>query len=88
MPVARTSRMNSMAGGSGAKDVSGVCVLLGELKAGVGRSELGNEPMAVGSGASWQTTGGRGDAWGVADDGVRSGAADRNERRLEDDPVV
>ena len=74
--------------GSGGKDVSGACVLVSELVEGVGRGKPGNGSTAVGGGASGETTGGRGDTWGVMDNGVRCGALGRNDRRLEDDPVV
>ena len=38
--------------GSGGKDVSGACVLVSELEAGVGRGKLGDGSTAVGGGAS------------------------------------
>ena len=74
--------------GSGGRDVSGTCIVVGELEAGVGRGKLGDRPTSVGGGASWKPTGCGGDAGGVADDGIGRGAVGKNERRLEDNPVV
>ena len=72
--------------GSGGKDFSGACIVVCELDAGV-RGELVDRPTSVGGGATGKTAGCGGGAGCVADNGVGSGAAGRNERRLEDNPV-
>ena len=70
--------------GSGGNDVKGVRVLIGEH---VGPWVPGERAVTVGGGAIREPTG-SGLGRRVMDDGVGSGASGRNDRRLEDKPVI
>ena len=74
--------------GGGGKDLKGARVLVGEhVGPGVGGGESGERAAAIDGGAARETAG-RGRDRGVADDGICGGASGRNDRRLEDNPVV
>ena len=70
--------------GSGGEDVDGRRAIVREH---VGSRVLGDWAAAVGRGAAREATGGGGGRR-VADDGESGGASGRNDRRLEDKPVV
>ena len=74
--------------GSGGKDLKGARDLIGEhVGPGVGGGESGERATSIGGGAAREAAG-RGRGWGIADDWICGGASGRNDRRLEDNPVV